>query len=252
MNNAAALLALTASDLAPFAPAPSGDAPSGCDSVSPYDVATALRAVVQQDGTDHAKFLYVAFEILNRAFFGGALPPATLLWTTPSSPRAYADHIPADEHGIRFRIRVSPSIKKYGARFVLDVVLHEMIHAACAHLDHDSEPGYKGHGPKFAARCNAIGALLKLAEVSPKGRNGKPDCAQWPLNVRPLGHYGENDPRVVKTKSPDAGEAGNDGTPERKPSRASRLEGAIDEAIRLIDAGDAAGARAILAAARRA
>src|SRR5690349_12173469 len=120
-NNATALLALSTDALAAFVPAASGDSPSDCDAVSPYDVATALRAVVLQEGTDHAKFLYAAFEILNRAFFGGKLPPATLLWTAPGSPRAYADHIPADEHGIRFRIRVSPSIKKYGARFVLDV-----------------------------------------------------------------------------------------------------------------------------------
>lgn len=251
MTNAAALLALSASDLVAFAPTASAGSASDCDAVSPYDVATALRAVVQQDGTEHAKFLYVAFEVLNRAFFGAALPPATLLWTTPSSPRAYADHIPADEHGIRFRIRVSPSIKKYGARFVLDVVLHEMVHAACAHIEGDSEHGYKGHGPKFAARCNAIGALLRLGDVSAKGRGGKPDCAQWPLNVRPLGYYGENDPRTVKTKSPDQGEQSDDGSTERKPSRAARLESAIDEAIRLIDAGNAGSARAVLDAARK-
>lgn len=245
MNNGAALLALTSSDLVPFL-APSSSGESSSEAMSPYDVATTLRALVQQDGTDEAKFLFVAFEALNRAFFGGQLPPATLLWTTPSSPRAYADHIPTDEHGIRFRIRVSPSIKKYGARFVLDVVLHEMVHTACAHLDGDSELGYKGHGPKFAARCNAIGALLGLAEVSAKGRGGKPDCAQWPLNVRPLGFYGENDPRAAKTKSPGQNDETKEGSKEQVTARAARLEHAIDQAIRLIDAGDVATARTIL------
>jgi len=249
-NNAAALLALSTDDLAAFVPALSAGS-SDCDTVSPYDVANALRAVVLQDGTDHAKLLYVAFDVLNRAFFGSMLPPATLLWTAPGSPRAYADHIPADEHGIRFRIRMSPSIKKYGAKFVLDVVLHEMVHAACAHFENASEPGYKGHGPKFAARCNAIGARLGLGEVSAKGRGGKPDCAQWPLNVRPLGYYGENDPRTVKTKGPDQGEPSSDGGKERKPSRADRLEAAIGEAIQLLDSGDSAAARAVLDAARK-
>jgi SprT-like family len=247
MNNAA-LLALSASDLASFALPPAAGPSSDAASVSPYDVANALRAVIQQDGTEGAKLLYVAFDVFNRAFFGGALPPATLLWTAPGSPRAYADHIAADEHGIRFRIRVSPSICKYGAKFVLDVVLHEMVHAACNHLDRDGEPGYKGHGPKFAARCNAIGKLLGLAEVSPKGRGGKPDCAQWPLNVRPLGYYGENDPRAVKTKSPDQGESTDDrgGSSERGPSRAERYEAAMRDAMQLIDEGRAAEARARL------
>lgn len=251
MQNAAALLAFVASDLAPFIVPPSAESSADSAAVSPYDVANTLRAVIQQDGTEGAKLLYVAFDVFNRAFFGGELPPATLLWTAPGSPRAYADHIAADEHGIRFRIRVSPSIRKYGAKFVLDVVLHEMVHAACNHLDQDGEHGYKGHGPKFAARCNAIGKLLGLAEVSPKGRGGKPDCAQWPLNVRPLGYYGETDPRTVKTKSPDQGEATEDGgrSTERGPSREERYKAAMREALKLIDEGRPDEARARLAEA---
>lgn len=251
MHNGVALLSLSPSDLATFALPPAAEPSTDPASVSPYDVANALRAVIQQDGTEGAKLLYVAFDVFNRAFFGGALPPATLLWTAPGSPRAYADHIATDEHGIRFRIRVSPSICKYGAKFVLDVVLHEMVHAACNHIDQDGEHGYKGHGPKFAARCNAIGKLLGLAEVSPKGRGGKPDCAQWPLNLRPLGYYGENDPRTVKTKNPDQGEATDDrdvGT-DRGPSREARYEAAMHDAIRLIDEGRAAEAKARLAEA---
>jgi hypothetical protein len=248
-NDAAALLAVSAADLSTFVAPPASAADSSA--VSPYDVAHALRATVARDGTIDAKALFVAYEAINRAVFGGALPPATLLWTAPGSPRTYADHISVDEHGIRFRIRVSPSIRKYGLRFVLDVVMHEMVHVACSYLDHDNEPGYRGHGPKFAARCNAIGALLGLAEVAAKGkRSGKPDCAQWPLNVRPLGYYGENDPRTVKTKAPDQGEESDDGAkPEAKPSRAARYEKAMAEASQLIDAGEPAAARAVLAVA---
>jgi hypothetical protein len=249
----ATLLALSDSDRAIFAPppaTPSSDAERG----SPYDVAHALRAVVARDGTMDAKALFVAYEAINCAFFDGALPPATLLWTAPGSPRAYADHIAVDEHGIRFRIRVSPSIRKYGLSFVLDVVMHEMVHAACNHLDRDNETGYRGHGPKFSARCNAIGAVLGLAEVAPKGkRSGKPDCAQWPLNVRPLGYYGENDPRTVKAKSPDAGEARGDGGTalEREPSRAARHEAAMREAMKLIQEDKPADAWAVLDVALR-
>jgi hypothetical protein len=249
----AALLAPSDSALSPFAP-PRATSSAEPDSAAPYDVAHALRAVVARDGTMDAKALFVAYEAINRAFFDGVLPPATLLWTAPGSPRAYADHIAVDEHGIRFRIRVSPSIRKYGLRFVLDVVMHEMVHAACNHLDHDNETGYRGHGPKFAARCNAIGAVLGLAEVAPKGkRSGKPDCAQWPLNVRPLGYYGENDPRTVKAKSPDTGEANDDGgaEPERQPSRAARHEAAMRQAMSLIKEDKPAEAWAVLDAALR-
>jgi hypothetical protein len=248
-NDAAALLALSAADLSTFVAPPASSA--GSDAVSPYDVALALRAVVAREGTIDAKALFVAYEAINRAVFGNALPPATLLWTAPGSPRAYADHIAIDEHGIRFRIRVSPSIRKYGLRFVLDVVMHEMVHVACNYLDKDNETGYRGHGPKFAARCNAIGKLLGLAEVAPKGkRAGKPDCAQWPLNVRPLGYYGENDPRTVKTSSPDQGDGSDDGPKrERKASRAAKQEAAIREAMSLIEQGKSAEAHAVLAAA---
>jgi hypothetical protein len=96
--------------------------------------------------------------------------------------------------------------------------------------------------------------VLGLAEVAPKGkRSGKPDCAQWPLNVRPLGYYGESDPRAVKAESPDAGEASDDGgaAPGRKPSRAARHEAAMREAMNLIKEDKAADAWAVLDAALR-
>jgi hypothetical protein len=157
VNNPAALDLSTMNSVAFAGALPTSPAAAGA--VSPYDAAYTLRPVVHQDGTDGAKFLYETFEALSRTLFGGELPRRRCSGRRPGR-RAYADHIAADEHGIRFRIRVSPSIVKHGAAFGLDVVLHEMVHAACSHLDGDAEPGYKGHGPKFAARCNAIGALL--------------------------------------------------------------------------------------------
>ncbi len=246
MNNGAALLAFSNVDLATFADAPAFS--SETEEGSPYDVALALRSAVARDGTLSAKNLFAAYEAINQTFFGGALPPATLLWTAPGSPRTYADHKAVDEHGIRFRIRMSPSIQKYGLRFIVDVVMHEMVHAACHYFDHDGEPGYRGHGPKFAARCNAIGEVLGLAKVAAKGkRAGKPDCAQWPLNVRPMGYYGENDPRVVKAKSPDQGDATETETNERKNTKAD-LRAAVREAMRLIEEGKSMEAHAVLSA----
>lgn len=87
-------------------------------------------------------------------------------------------------------IRIAPSVVEAGDRLAQDVLLHEMIHVWQAETD-NREPGYAGHGPKFANMCNEIGATLGLAEVGVKGRGGLPDCAQWPLNVRPEGYYGE-------------------------------------------------------------
>jgi hypothetical protein len=45
--------------------------------------------------------------------------------------------------------------------------------------------------PRFAAKCNQIGATLGLPPVGVKGRHGLPDCAQWPACVRPAGYYPE-------------------------------------------------------------
>jgi hypothetical protein len=84
-----------------------------------------------------------------------------------------------------------------GERLALDALLHEMIHVWQNETD-NQEPGYQGHGPKFAAMCNQIGEKLGLGKVGTKGnKEGLPNCAQWPLNVRPEGYYGESK-RAVK------------------------------------------------------
>lgn len=98
-----------------------------------------------------------------------------------------------------------------GDALAFDALLHKMVHAWQTVSD-NREPGYAGHGPKFAAKCNEIGQALGLGPVGvkgrTKGRNGVrlPDCAQWPLNVRPEGYYGDA-PRAQKavgraTKAP--------------------------------------------------
>ena len=246
MNDAALLpLDLIASLGLPAPTSDTSDSPT-----APYGVASALRATIQAEGSFGAKFLYACYDYLNKTLFGGALPPAAILWTAPSSPRAYADYITTDDHGIKFRIRMSPSIRQYGPKFVFDVLLHEMIHLVCAHVERDEEHGYRGHGPRFAHWCNTFGRMMKLAEVSPKGRGGKLDCAQWPINVRPAGYYGENDPRVAKQKKAKTQDEGAEREPsERKTSKAERYEAAMREALTLLRAGDTQGADAILSAA---
>lgn len=245
MNDAALLPIISALGL-PALSAETSDSPT-----APYGVANALRATIHAEGSFGAKFLYACYDYLNKVLFGGALPPAAILWTAPGSPRAYADYITTDDHGIKFRIRMSPAIRQYGPKFVFDVLLHEMVHLACAQIEHDEEHGYRGHGPKFAQWCNTFGRMMKLPEVSPKGRGGKPDCAQWPINVRPVGYYGENDPRVAKqkkTKTQDDGAADREPS-ERGPSKAERYETAMREALAQLRAGNTQAADEILSAA---
>jgi hypothetical protein len=162
----------------------------------------ATRAVVEVLGQPAPKALYVAFDAFNAEHFAGRLGAPLIFITPPSSPRALGDYITRDEHGLRSRIRLAPAAARKGERFMMDVLLHEMIHAWASEVEGDMEPGYRGHGPKFAAKCNAIGKLLGLGEVGVKGRGGLPDCAQWPMCVRPAGYYGDEVERPKKRAQP--------------------------------------------------
>lgn len=153
----------------------------------PFALARELRARVDDEGAPAVRSLYRAFDRLNASYFGGRLPAVTILLSATGSPRALGDHCRQDEHGIHFRIRIAPAAFRRGEAYALDVLLHELVHVACAIAD-EPERGYRGHGPAFADRCNGIGALLELPAVAPRGR-GAPDCAQWPVNVRPPGYY---------------------------------------------------------------
>jgi SprT-like family len=163
----------------------------------PVDERAPARAHRQLAAAEPTEFpapaiLYERFDVWNARFFGARLQQA-LIMITNCALRAHADYCPADVNGIRSRIRIAPHLwAKGGGLLLLDTLLHEMVHAWCHEVEGDIELGYRGHGPKFAAKCNEIGAILGLAEVSPKGRNGKPDCAHWP--IRPDGYYGPDWP----------------------------------------------------------
>jgi hypothetical protein len=179
-------------------------------------VHTAMAASVQANGLDCSKALYVAAARFNQDYFGGQLTALLVEITAPASPRALATHQPRTPEGVDCVIRIAPSVVEAGTALALDTLLHEMIHVWQTETD-NHEPGYAGHGPKFAAECNRIGALLGLPEVGVKGRDGKPDCAQWPLNVRPEGFYGD---------APRAGKAVAAATKTRAPRAARKAKAA--------------------------
>ena len=149
----------------------------------------ATGAVVERQGGEIARVLYAAFTEYNARFFSGKLGSPLVFITQAQSLRTKGDYIARDVMGLESRIRIAPSAVRKGEKFAADVLLHEMVHAWQSEIAHISESGYRGHGPKFAAECNRIGKLLGLPAVGVKGRGGLPDCAYWPLCVRPAGYY---------------------------------------------------------------
>jgi hypothetical protein len=149
----------------------------------------ATAKVVSQRGQRPARSIYAGFAEYNARFFDGKLDSPMLQITQAQSLRTHGDYVPVDVLGLESRIRIAPATVRRGELFMLDVLLHEMIHAWQHEVAHDLELGYRGHGPRFAAECNRIGAQLGLPPVGVKGRGGLPDCAHWPMCVRPEGYY---------------------------------------------------------------
>ncbi len=138
-----------------------------------------------------------------------------MLNSEASSARAWGDFIARDPHGIQSLIRVAPRAIKRGALFAADVLLHEMVHQWCCEVVEDDERGYRGHGPQFAKKCNEIGKQLGLADVAARGKRvGLPDCAAWPMNVRPEGYY---PPTAGKQKEPEPEPEPEPAEPEPEP-----------------------------------
>jgi hypothetical protein len=224
--------------------------PATLDERAPHK---ATRAVVDAKREELVRELYQAFDEHNRAYFAGELSAPLLLVAATSSPRALGDHCDRDEHGLRSVIRVHPRAFRRGALFAKDVLLHEMVHVWQGEVLGDLEDAYRGHGPRFAEKCNLIGETLGLAAVGVKGRKGLPDCARWPLNVRPGGYYPPEPPKKGKPKKDKgggdvagdvAGDGEGEGAPARRPGddeeriallclRASKKEkGALRRALR--------------------
>jgi len=176
---------------------------------------------------------------LNRTYFDGALASPVVLIASTSSPRALGDYCAQDPNGIASRIRISPRVADVSESYAADVLLHEMVHAWAQEVAGDVEPGYKGHGPRFAGKCNEIGAALGLSPVyaRPRGKlAGYPDCAFWPTNVRPAAFYGPNDPRADHKPKADKPKAAPAPTPAPSADNGANnsAEAAEDEISELL------------------
>lgn len=191
----------------------------------------ATGALVEQHGEQAAQDIYRAFLAYNRTHFAGKLAAPLVLITNTSNPRALGDYIAKDVHGLESRIRIAPVAIKRGMVFALDVLLHEMIHAWQREVDEHEEDGYRGHGPRFAHMCNEIGARLGLPPVGVKGRGGLPNCAYWPMNVRPEGYYPE--PYEAPTRQRKEPEPEPEGEGESEPEERPRA-GALAKVLAAI------------------
>jgi hypothetical protein len=179
----------------------------------------ALKAHVDAHGSTAARDLYAKAREYDLAYFGGKLGDLMIEIASPASPSALATHEPSSPEGVACVIRIARSVVEAGDALAFDALLHEMVHVFQTVTD-AREPGYAGHGPGFAAKCNEIGAQLGLPAVGVKGRAKRgepklPDCAQWPLNVRPEGYYGD---------APRAGKAVARATKSRTPGRQRRSD----------------------------
>ncbi|MBL8150354.1 MAG: hypothetical protein JNN15_10560 [Blastocatellia bacterium] len=186
--------------------------------------------------------LYDSWESWNEEFFDGVLVVPSIFLAEPKTPPALADCTSVSVLGSRSQIRIRPALLIGNHKcinpdtpmegrilFLADILLHEMIHQWQEEVLGNDEGSYKGHGPKFVGKCNAIGALLGLAEVRVAKARGKnkdmPSCAHWPHKVRPTNYYmGAYVPEIEEVKKEKEGENGGDDDNEE-----------IDEGIDVVD-----------------
>jgi hypothetical protein len=184
--------------------------------IASRSVHRALAVTVELQGIDQAKNLYAKALEFNKTYFAGSLLPVVVMIAAPASPSALATHEHRTPEGVDSLVKIAPSVVVASEKLALDALLHEMVHISCHEAGQD-ETGYEGHGPVFAAKCNEIGKALGLPEVGVKGRDGLPNCAQWPLNVRPEGYYGFS---VKATKA--VAKARKTGAPKVKGAKVKR------------------------------
>ena len=190
---------------------------------------------------EHLGDIYNFWNNWNDEFFDAEMLSPYIVLSAPSSPRAEGDCAAVSGFGGRSQIRIRPSLltgtyprlrrghTAEGRRlYVLDVLLHEMIHQWQQEVTGIVERSYHGHGPSFRDKCNEIDAKLGLPPVGLKTRRGTltlPNCAHWPSNVRPTGYYlgAMEEPREVVTVEPSRGGLADAGPlPEAPGSPLSR------------------------------
>jgi hypothetical protein len=172
---------------------------------------TQLRRMIREHAGEQEGFdaeLYDRWEEYNEAYFEGKMVPALILMAEPSNPRRLGD---CGEYsglaGVKSQIRIRPSLlNRYGKKFVLDVLLHEMCHQFAYEISGEHDDSWAGHGPAFSAKANEIGQKLGLPPVrrTCKSRDGdEPSPSQWPHDVRPASYYlGAYVPASLDGKTP--------------------------------------------------
>jgi hypothetical protein len=153
-------------------------------------ILVAVEAVPPVDGIGAAIWaLREGFLEYNRRFFGGALGACRIVIAPLPVADVCGEYRPGTTPGFPSRIGISPQAAKHSAGFVLDVLLHEMVHGWQHEIAEDMEDAVRGHGVLFARECNRIGVLLGLPPVAVTGDRSLPGCGRWPLCVRPAGYY---------------------------------------------------------------
>ena len=142
------------------------------------------------------------FNEINESFFDGALSVPYVRMTSPGSPKAYGQYRERSSEGGRSEIDIRPSLltgihprvkegsefKEGRILFILDVLIHEIIHLWQEEIVGETEDSYHGHGPLFRDKANEIGAAWELLFVGTKHQT-LPQCGQWPHCVRPDDYY---------------------------------------------------------------
>jgi hypothetical protein len=162
------------------------------------------------------QFLYTNFDDFNTKFFSqvtGAkekpLPHITLgdtplhmfAATTPSTGWGAKDQITFETDLFLKPTHRDPNpriIRRFPSpgttKFVLDVLLHEMVHHHGMVIEQITEDGYESHGPRFTWHANRITPLMGLSERVVARRRGArdrgvPTSAYWPFCLRSEGYY---------------------------------------------------------------
>lgn len=150
--------------------------------------------------------LNALWETYNQTYFDSSMTPSAIFITPPQSPKALADCALFSAYGGKHQIRIRPTVidgtykgfnpnhqLQFRWLYIQDILLHEMIHQIQHEVLKLTESGYQSHGNEFTGVANRIGETLGLPPVFVRRRKDKslPIAAQWPLNVRPDGYYGD-------------------------------------------------------------
>lgn len=182
--------------------------------LTPADPAEAERVRFEQfarrDAAEHYRpridRMYDVWHAFNRAHFGGRLTvPHISIGRT--APRRFSQCRLTTNYGGRIDITLSEAVvfatnrhvvrREFPAagyvRFEDDLLLGEAVKQFVLEVEGQTEDGYGGYGPRFAAHATRIGESLNLPAVPARRRghrgSGLPVAAFWPWAFRPDGYY---------------------------------------------------------------